>query len=369
MSIEDIPEPDAVSGALHPRHTLNLYGQTVAEQAFIQAFRGGRLHNGWLICGPRGVGKATLAWRIARFLLCQPSGGHGAPDPSLDVAGEHPVIRRVAALSEPRLFLCRRPWDAKTERLKTAITVDEVRRLKSFFNLSAADGGRRVVIIDTVDEMNNAAANALLKVLEEPPEKCTLLLVSHSPMRLLPTIRSRCRTLQCASLSGADLGLALAAAGFDAGTAPGDLAVLAGGSVGEAIRVLSGNGLEIYASIIAMFARGHLDRRAAIALAEGCTGKQNAPRYDLVLRLVSIFLHRLALAGVSGARLPGSGSDEAAVMARLSPSATAARHWADLAQILSQRSGRARAVNLDPASVILDMLIKVDQVAGSLQPA
>ena len=127
-------EPDAVAGVPHPRQTTSLFGQAQAEQTFLDAARSDRLHHAWLITGPRGVGKATLAWRIARWLLA------GGAAPSLDIDAGHPVSRRVAALSEPALFLLRRAWDEKTGRLKTVITVDEVRRLGSFFSLSRPAG-------------------------------------------------------------------------------------------------------------------------------------------------------------------------------------------------------------------------------------
>ncbi|MEO0914127.1 MAG: DNA polymerase III subunit delta', partial [Pseudomonadota bacterium] len=138
MVDEALPEADRLEGAPHPRHTASLYGQGAAEAAFLEAFASDRLHHGWLLTGPRGIGKATLAWRIARLLLEERDAGlFGGPPETLAVPPDAPVFRQVAALAEPRLALCRRAWDEKTKRLKTALTVDEVRKLKSFFALSA----------------------------------------------------------------------------------------------------------------------------------------------------------------------------------------------------------------------------------------
>ncbi|MDZ4096688.1 MAG: DNA polymerase III subunit delta', partial [Paracoccaceae bacterium] len=276
---EDRPEPDRVEGAPHPRETRLLFGHDAAEAAFLAAFNGGRLHHGWLITGPLGLGKATLAWKIARFLLATPPADAGGgmfalpPPRTLDIPDDNPVSRRLLALSEPRLFLLRRAWDEDKKRLKASITVDEVRRLIAFFHLSAADGGRRVAIIDAVDEMNPNAANALLKLLEEPPPGVTLILISHQPHRLLPTIRSRCRELRLSPLHAADMVSALAATG-DTPDDPARLAELTGGSVGEAIRITNLDGLNLYKSIVALFATlPRLDRPRALALADLGAGR------------------------------------------------------------------------------------------------
>ncbi len=372
MTVEAFPEADRVEGAPHPRHTAEMFGQSAAEAEFLDAFNSDRLHHAWLISGPQGVGKATLAWRIAKFLLAQPSGDGGMfadaaparPD-SLQIDPDHPVARRVEALSEPRLFLCRRPWDEKGKRLRQNITVEETRKLKSFFTLSATDGGYRVAIVDAADEMNAAAANALLKILEEPPEKTVLLLVSHQPSRLLPTIRSRCRTLACKTLGAADMAAALSNAGFDAGDQGQALAILSGGSVGEAVRLLSGDGLALYSQLVSLAsAAPQLDRSAAIRLADSCTGKTAEARYTATLRLIFLLLSRLARFGaLQPPVVDEATTGEARMLAKLAPDANAARRWANLAQDLSARSSHARAVNLDPSTVILDMLLKLNETA------
>ena len=372
MAEADIPEADCIEGAPHPRATSTLLGQGSAEATFLQAFNTGRLHHGWLITGPRGVGKATLAWRLARFLLATPEDDGGmfaAPPPeTLDIPDSHPVARRIAALSEPRLSLLRRAYDEKKAKLQDVISVDEVRKMKSFFTLSAADGGRRVAIIDAVDEMNPAAANALLKLLEEPPKSVTMFLISHQPARLLPTIRSRCRELRLGPLSAQDLSDALTMAGGE--VAPEDrsaLAELAGGSVGEAFRMTNLEGLALYARLVKLMATlPRLDRVQALAFAEAGAGRGAEAQFDLIVTLLDLCLARLARSGTCGTPLPEAAPGEAALIARLAPNPWAAREWASLAQTLGLRARRGKAVNLDPAALLMDMLLQIDEAASAL---
>lgn len=371
MSSDEIPEPDCAEGAPHPRNTLQLLGQDTAESTFLQAFNSARLHHAWLISGPRGVGKATLAWRIARFMLTQADdngsffGEETLPKKNLDVDPNHPAVRRSHSLGEPRLTLCRRPWDPKTKRLKSAVTVEEVRKLKSFFTLSAADGGWRIAIIDCADEMNTSAANALLKTLEEPPEKTLILLISHQPAQLLPTIRSRCRDLRCVQLSPDDQAAALRQANFKLDTNTTALSVLSDGSVGEAIRLINADGVALYERLNALAATAPgLNREAALQLANKCAGRDAAPFYDITIQLISLLLARLARYGALQPSVwTEAATGEALMLAKLAPNAHAARKWANLSQELTARVTHARAVNLDPSSVIIDMLLQLDETA------
>jgi len=370
---EDRPLPDQVEGAPHPRETRTLYGQQAAEAEFLDSFNTGRLHSGWLITGPRGVGKATLAWKIAGFLLSQPRAetedglfGDAPPEPDrLDVDPEHSDMRLLASGAHPRLFVLRRAWEEKTEKLKTVITVEEVRKLRGFFGMSAADGGRRVVIVDAADEMNVNAANAILKLLEEPPEGATVLMVAHQPSRLLPTIRSRCRVLRCGLLTPDDMGHALAQA--DSHTdAPAALAALTGGSVGEAIRLVNLDGLAIYGELVSLVdAPAGFDRPRAIKLAETSAGRGSDARFTLTLDLIDRFLSRAARTGLEGPPTDQAAPGEARLLARLAPDASAARAWADLAQEVSDRTRHGKAVNLDPALLILDTLFRIEQTVQS----
>jgi len=231
------PEPDRVAGHPHPRETPRLFGQEPAEQGFLAAWRDDRLHHAWLLRGPRGIGKATLAYRIARALIADgPGPGQAGAPATLDAPQDCPVATRIHARSEPCLAVLRRAVNDKTGRLRSQIAVDDVRAVRRFLSLSAADGGWRVVIVDAADEMNRSAANALLKVLEEPPARTALLLVAHSPAALLPTIRSRCRTLDLRPLGPAELAAALTQAGAPVAEAEAGPLALIAGNEGQGLR-------------------------------------------------------------------------------------------------------------------------------------
>lgn len=366
---DQIPDPTATPGAPHPRDTAQLFGQNTPQADFLDAFTTGRLHHAWLITGPRGVGKATLAWRIARFLLATPDPApddmFGAPPPtSLDISLDHPIARRIAAGAEPGLKSVHRTANDKG-RLRDQIVVDDIRSLGSFFQLSAADGGRRVVIIDAADEMNVNAANALLKMLEEPPAHTTLLLVCHQPSRLLPTIRSRCRTLRLAPLQADAMAHALAQAGVEMqGNA---LAELSAGSVGAAIRLAELGGLDMYAQIIGLLgSMPRLDRTLALALADAAAARGGEAKLDLFYTLLDIALNRLARTGAAGQPPHTEAApNEAQILSRLAPHGAQARAWADTAQTALDRARYGRAVNLDPGALVLDTLQKLSATAPS----
>ena len=372
MSETEIPQPDRVEGAPHPRETVRLFGQDRAEQDFLTAYTTGRLHHGWLLTGPKGLGKATLAWRIARFLLATPEqeddGLFGAPPPpeTLEIGADHPVMRRTLALSEPGLFLLRRAWDDKAKRLKTQLTVDEVRKLKGFFTLSSAEGGRRVVIVDSMDELNTSAANAILKLLEEPPARTTLLMVAHQPSRLLPTIRSRCRELRLTPLAPYEIAAALEQAGIATEGAEEALAALAAGSVGEAVRLAQMGGVEMYRDLLALFHDlPRLDRGRALALADGAAARGAEEKRALLVALLDLLMMRIACTGATGLPPePQAARGEGELLLRLAPNPHAARRWAEAAQSIGGRVQHGLSVNLDPAALILDTVFKIQETAA-----
>jgi DNA polymerase-3 subunit delta' len=368
MAADDDPPPEAdrLEGFPHPRETRVLFGHDAAEREFLDAWGGGRLHHAWLLRGPRGVGKATLAYRIARAILAH---GDDAPD-TLDVDPEHPVARHVNARAEPRLFTLTRGWDRKNKRHFKTITAQDARGMEGkLFQLSAADGGWRVAIVDTADELGQPeAANALLKIVEEPPPRSLLLLLSAQPGGLLPTIRSRCRMLDLAPLDPDALAgaVAQAQAAAEEPAAPVDaglLATLAGGAPGEALRLAALDAPALLKDLIALLAAAPgLSRPRLLALARKVSGREQQARHAMAMALTVTLLQRLARAGAGAGQTPLPGEDE--IAARLSPDLAKARAWAALAQQLEADAAHARAVNLDPANTILDTWLRIDAVAA-----
>jgi len=201
--IEEFPEADRAPGCFHPRNTYDLIGHSDAEARFLKAQASGRLHHAWLITGAPGVGKATLAYRMARHIL----GGQSLLKTSMDIPESDPVAQRLASLGHGNFMLLRRPYDFKLKKIRTEIPVDDVRAMGKFFQGTAAeDKSWRVCLIDTADDLNRNSENAILKILEEPPAKALIILLSSSPGRLLPTIRSRCMHLPLRAVPEAEIG-------------------------------------------------------------------------------------------------------------------------------------------------------------------
>ncbi len=262
-----------------PRETAELFGHADAEQAMLASYKTGRMPHAWLIAGEPGIGKATLAYRLARFVYAHPDPAAQAVQraTSLAVDAAHPVMRRVAAQAQGDLLVLERTINEQTGKLYTVIRVDDVRRTVAFFGSTPGEGGWRIAIVDAVDELQREGANALLKVLEEPPARALLLLVSHAPGRELPTIRSRCRRLLLRPLGAADVARAAAAA---TDRSPDDAeikqaAAAADGSLGRALRLLDGSALALRQRVLDLFAQlPNPDPRALHALGESLGGSE-----------------------------------------------------------------------------------------------
>ena len=241
----------------HPRETTELFGHRAAETALLDAYRSGRIPHAWLIGGAQGIGKATLAYRMARFVLAHRNPLTPAVQraETLAVDPSDPVARQIAAEAHGGLLVLERGLNDRGV-LRTVITVDETRETISFFGSTAAVEGWRVCIVDTVDELNPNAANALLKILEEPPKQSLFLLVSHAPARALPTILSRCRKLPLRPLSGDDVIRATARATGRQSDDPAlvETAAASEGSVARALTLLGGDALKLQQRTAAMLA-------------------------------------------------------------------------------------------------------------------
>jgi len=343
----DPSDSDRIEGFLHPREVTALLGQDEALGRAARAIRSGRPPSAWLITGAPGIGKATLAYRIARYLLAYGATDAGAAD--LSVPQDQPAARQVAAGSHPGLLLLKRAVNPKTGKLMSVLSVDEIRKLAGFFGMTSGAGGWRVAIVDTADDMNDNAANALLKMLEEPPGNAMLLLLSNAPGRLLPTIRSRCQRLELRPLDNVTLEKALAqelpemSAGERA-----SLARLSGGSIGAALTLAAGDG--------ALLA-GEADRLI-----------DHAREPDLLALLSlgeKLFRMRDGLEQF-GEFLVQSLSDR--IRARAHGGAAGLERWVALLGRIEQGFGRAVALNLEPRQVILSTARDLSRVArgGSL---
>jgi DNA polymerase III subunit delta' len=291
-----------------PRETVTLHGHADAESILLEAYRSGRFPHSWLITGPAGIGKATLAYRLARFILAHPDARAPAvaAATSLHVGADHPVARRIAAQAQGDLLVLERVINEKTNKLYQDIRVDDVRRTVTFFGSTPGEGGWRIAIVDSVDELNPSGANALLKVLEEPPRRGVLLLVSHSAARVLPTIRSRCRVLALRPLSADDVARAAAAAlGEDPDAAQiAAAAAVAEGSVQRALALLDGGALELRNGIVALLERlPAVDPRALHALGDRLYGTDPATLAAFLDTVNGWLSARLAAGTADAARL------------------------------------------------------------------
>jgi DNA polymerase-3 subunit delta' len=359
---DPVEEPDRLEGFSSPREVDRLFGHDVAVAEFSDALQSGRLHHAWLLVGPEGVGKATLAYRLAREVLAYGErGGVQAP-----ITADHPVFRKVAGLGHPNLLLIRRSWIEKTKRYSQWIGVDEVRRLRNFLGHSAGETGWRVVIVDRADDLNQNAANALLKALEEPPPRTLFLLLATAEGRIPVTIRSRCRTLRVTALAPEELERAVRAAlerdehEVDAEALSVALE-LSQGSVRRALELATGEGIALHRDIVATFARlPELDGPAAHKLAERLGGfGSDGERLELFLSLLLGLMERLIRNAATG---EGAIGEERALASRLLDRATLPR-WVEAWEAIGRAKADAASLNLDRSLLVLETFHRLQQAA------
>ena len=342
-----------------PWENPRLVGHEAAERHILEAVGSGRMPHAWLLCGPRGIGKSTLAHRFARFLLAGESAGglFGGP-PSLSVDMELPSIRRMRAGGHADFRRIERSLDDRG-RLRRDVVIDDVRDLGEFMHLTPAEGGWRIAVIDAADEMNRNASNALLKVLEEPPRRAILILVAHAPGRLLPTIRSRCRKLKLRPL--ADRTVVDLLGDYMPSSDPaqrGPLAEIAGGSIGQALTLAEAGSFTLYAALIDVVASlPQLDVVAAHGLGDRVArrGDEGEGEWRALTFLVDWWLQRLLRGGATGESAPALVPREQGLAERLLGAASLDR-WLEAWEKIRVLFARADTVNLDRKQVTLGAL-------------
>ena len=350
VEAEGLRSWDRVEGLPDPVENRHLVGHRETLDFLAARHKSGRMHHAWLLSGPRGIGKATLACRFAGHLFRYPDPEH-APERYQPPGKDDSVEAKVAAGGYPNLLHLRRPWDHDRKRWMSVLSVDEVRRTVSFFGTSAGENTMRVCIVDPADDLNAAAANALLKMLEEPPPRTLFLVLAHSPKGLLATIRSRCQKLDVRPLSGAQVIEAAEELGEMAELDAAErelVAALSGGSVRRAIVMTRGGGIELYRKFVALAEdRGHPDWNAIHALANEVAPAGRDDRYRLLLDLAHDYVSR-RLRGeaepAAGMRQPASGQG-ISVLAR----------WVEVWEKTRRSMELADAFNLDRKQVILNL--------------
>ena len=345
---EEIAETDRIEGFAHPRETTRLVGHELALARASRAIRSGRPPQAWLISGPPGVGMATLAYRLARYVLAYGATERGPAD--LSVPERDPTSVQIAAGSHPGLLVLKRGPNPDTGRLMNVLSVGVVRSLAGFFGMTSATGGWRVAIVDTADDMNENAANALLKMLEEPPASAMLILLSNVPGRLLPTIRSRCQKVALRPLDTAVVEAELARLLPDvASKERAALARLSGGSIGMAAQLSGGDGVTLASEadkLLGLVARPDVD--AILSLAD------KVARVTDGLDSFGLFLKQALVERIRAKALTDNSHLD---------------RWVDCLNALEESFLRSETLYLEPRQTVLSnarMLASTSRRAGAL---
>ena len=346
---------DRLDGVPDPQENLDLTGHEAALDELARQFASGRMHHAWLINGPLGIGKATLACRFAGHVFRQ-------RDPANAVAhyvrpdANDPVERRVANGGHPNLLHLRRGLREDGKNWRSQLTVDVIRRTVGFFGTSAGENTWRVAIVDPADDLNRNAANALLKILEEPPPRTLFLVLAHSPKGLLPTIRSRCQKLIMRPLSGEQVLGALSGLGLDEGVTADELqlvARLSGGSVRRAIVLLREDGARLYVRLATLIAQDRPDWTSIHAIASELAPVNRNDRYRLFLDLAHDLIAR---------RIRGEAEPDGSRMAGGEGISDLAR-WVEVWEKTRRCVELADSYNLDRKQVILNLFEALHEVA------
>lgn len=331
--------PGILDGAVHPAEQTKLFGHAEAEDFLARSYRSGKGHHAILMEGPEGIGKATLAFRFANHVLHNPDPS-AAPESLAAPSLASPITRQLAAGSSHNLLHLTRPVDEKSGKVKSAITVDEVRKAGKFLAQTSGTGNWRIVIIDPADDLNRNAANAILKILEDPPKRALFLVLTHAPGKLLPTIRSRCMPLALAPLSDADLVSALDSLGVaPSGERAGALIEAAHGSVSEALKLVNYGGFDIVEAFRAIVdGPAEPPRRDVHKLADVLSAKDSDTVFSFFCQHAADFV------------------TDSARAAALAGDIARADRLAQLSSQLGERIAIAQGYNLDRKQTIITVL-------------
>ena len=363
-----------------PRENPDLIGHNDAELQFLNAWATGCLHHAWLLSGPKGIGKATLAYRFARFLLTygRPSEGENPgpalfeeempkaiPD-SLFIDPNSPLFRRIASNGHADLKVIERGISDDGKRMQAIIPIDKIRGVGHTLSLTAGEGGWRVIIIDGAEDMNPNAANALLKLLEEPPPNTVLLLISHTPRRLLPTIRSRCRQLRLSELGPELLETLIAERLPELSLSDRQtLACISDGSIGRALNLASGDGITLQRDLLqVMKSLPYLDITTAHKFADKVSRRDADLAWRTAVELASRGVADIvaSITRENGIADRGYLPEEVACLVKLGSMAPAQR-WIEVWESNNALFARADSANLDRKQVMLNALTTMANVA------
>lgn len=372
----DLPDENSA-----PRANPLLVGHAPAETALARAWQSGRMPHAWLIVGPRGIGKATLAYRFARYVFAQgtadtaPVGLFGgivdaAPTETLAIEAAHPIFRRVAASGHPDLFTLERGlMHPDTKKPTNEIVVPHVRRLNEQLRLTPVEGGWRIAVVDEAEALNANAANAFLKLLEEPPARALILLISHAPGRLLPTIRSRCRLLTLPPLGDTDVSALLAR--YRPSLTDADrttLVRLGEGSIGRALELEIRGGVELYGEILQLL--GHLPKLDVPAVhnfadrmaRRSVDGEDAAAGFRTTIELLADWTARLVKFAVGA--MPAAGwEQEKPLLQRLTPRGPLP--WLEAGDRIKRLGGATDGLNLDRKQALVAAFFAVEAAAAA----
>jgi DNA polymerase-3 subunit delta' len=340
--VEERPPHDALEGVKLPRQTRILVGHDEAEQALLNAYRSGRMHHGWILAGERGIGKATLAFRLARFIFAHPD--PTAPEVAVAKDLSVPAVDHQAHWldigAHPNLLHLQREWNEKRGRYQTQLPVDTIRRITPFLGTTAGEGGWRLVIVDPADDMNPSAANAILKNLEEPPRDTLFILVAKSRGALLPTILSRCRTLSLKPLSTEEIEEVVLHAAPDLAKAKDAklAAALSGGSPRRFIELERQDGAGLYRLMREAIEGGKAEAQLALSA--------RASAAAVTEQFVDLFM------GYLSRRVRGQPEPAGAANPPAAPLVT----WAELWEKATLSGREVEIYNLDRRQFVLDLL-------------